>query len=149
MQSTSGLPFCLYEGLEVHVVPPALEGVRCTRVASVNQTGDDSGYVALEGVDDMNAAEELVGRKLLAAQEDLDLDGALLVDEWIGCSVVDEAYGELGTLDEIFETPAHEIAVVNGERGEVLIPLIEEFVVAAPEGLGGTLRTRIPEGLVE
>lgn len=149
VQGASGLPFCLYEGLEVYIVPPVLEGVRCTRIAHLNQTGETAGYIALAGIDSMSAAEELVGRSLLAATEDLDLEGALCIDEWLDREVVDESYGPLGAISEIFETPAHEVAVVNGERGEVLIPLVEEFFTEIPEDPAAPLRTRIPEGLVD
>jgi 16S rRNA processing protein RimM len=55
--------------------------------------------------------------------------------------------GELGTLDDLFTTAAHDIYVVNGRFGEVLIPAVDEFVVEV-DLPGRRMSVDLPEGLV-
>lgn len=50
--------------------------------------------------------------------------------ELIGLSVQGEDGRQLGTLEEILETPGHHVFVVRGEQGEVLIPASKETVTA-------------------
>jgi len=48
--------------------------------------------------------------------------------EVIGARVRDRAGRELGTVAELFHAGGAEVAVVRGERGEVLVPLVRAFV---------------------
>lgn len=143
-----GLPLCLHEGLSCHVVPPALYGPRQLTVQHIDELGDGTVVVQFEGIDKIDAAEELVGRYLLADIEDLDIDLTEVPDFWLDRTVVDESYGELGTIVEFIETPANEVWVVQGPHGEVLVPAVEEFVLEVPEDISLPIRTRIPQGLV-
>lgn len=68
--------------------------------------------------------------------------------ELAGLTVVDEQLGELGTLEDIFTTPAHDIFVVQGRYGEVLIPVVDQFIVALDKEKG-LLRVDLPAGLVD
>lgn len=84
----------------------------------------------LEGVESLTAAEGLVGAEVMLRYEDL---GGLEEEEfyWFqlhGLTVVDLTLGELGTLEDLFTTAAHDIYVVQGPFGEVLIPAVEAFV---------------------
>jgi len=170
-----GLPLRLYEGLEVWVVPPLLEGVRHTTVTSMQAQA--KGYVAtLEGVEHIDAARSLVGRSLLARAHDLEsIDFADLDPEsfeaiersCVGCLVTDEEHGVLGFVVRVERNPAHPLLVVaaeeasvveavDGEGGEyqlegqvareVLIPYVDEFIVARGDTM---IETRLPSGLLE
>ncbi|HEX9743283.1 MAG TPA: ribosome maturation factor RimM [Nitrospiraceae bacterium] len=48
--------------------------------------------------------------------------------ELIGLSVQDAGGRQLGTLEEILETPGHHVFIVRGEQGEVLIPASKDVV---------------------
>lgn len=145
--AADGLPLCLYEGLEVHVVPPTLYGPRDIRIASIEE-GKGTGLVlSFEGVDSRDDAEQIAGRGLLANVEDLDLADD---DRWfIGCRVEDERYGDLGEVAELIETPANDVLVVEGPYGEVLVPVIDEVVLEVPQEDGEPIRTHVMDGLVD
>lgn len=150
VRCTEGLPFCIYEGLEVHVVPPALTGVRCGHIASVESVDGDACVAAIEGVDSIDAAEELAGRYLLALDKDLDLnpeDDMVLV---IGRDVVADDGRALGTVTEYLTTKANDVLVIERPGGgELLVPIIEETIVAVPDSEEEPLVVHLLEGLEE
>ena len=46
-----------------------------------------------------------------------------------GLNVVTEEGESLGTLSEVLETGANEVFIIHGDRGEILLPNIEEVVL--------------------
>lgn len=103
----------------------------------------------LEGVDSIETAQPLVGSGVLMRREDL---AELPEDEnyWFeleGMSVVDLRRGGLGTLEDMFTTAAHDIYVVRGPFGEILIPAVDAFVVEIDRTLR-RMTVDLPEGLV-
>lgn len=165
------LPLRLYEGLDLWIVPPTLEGVRVTQVTSL-RTQTKEVLVTLEGVSDANAARALSGRYLLARAEDLTqactYDGGTgqgqftgkgshagfatavsatqILSELVGCSVEDVDKGFVGTINRIEDNPAHPLLVLDGAQGMVLIPYVEEFIIEHSETV---LRVQLPAGLIE
>lgn len=80
----------------------------------------------LSGVKDATAAEALQWEYLeanVADRPELDEDEFFTAD-LIGLRVVSTDGRELGEVDDILENPAHEIL----EVGEVLIPVVKEFI---------------------
>lgn len=143
------LPFSVYEGLHVFVVPPTLYGQRELVVSSVDEAAGSAYYLRFENVDSIEDAEQIAGHFLLADSQDLDeyLDDDYLIE--MGRSVIDERFGELGEIVEVLETPAHAVWVVHGAYGEVLIPVIDEVVIALPEKPSDPISTHIMDGLLE
>ncbi len=96
----------------------------------------------------MTDAEDAVGCYLLAREDDIALDP--LVDSFEhleGRLVVDERFGELGTIQDIMLNPANDVWVVDGGAyGEVLIPVIEQVVHAIPHD--GPIPVHIMDGLI-
>ena len=146
--TTAGnLPFSVYEGLHVHVVPPTLDGPRELDVCSVCEGAGNTYQLRFDGVDSIDAAEQIAGRFLLADVRDLeDLDMPV---RDIGRRVVDERHGELGEIREVIETAAHDVWVIDGPHGEVLVPVVDEVIVASPDDDDGVIRTRVMDGLLE
>lgn len=101
--------------------------------------------VTLEGVEDMNAALELKGRAAFADADDPGLpEGFVFMDELFGCAVRTEDGEELGTLEEIIDSPANQVYVVRGAGAERLIPAIPEFVVSVDAEAGEIVVRLIP-----
>lgn len=147
VQPCDGLPFLLEEGMTVYVVPPSLDVPR-TVVLREAVEGEDC-LVSFEGVDDYADLVEYVGRYLLVARDDIDeelLGGA--VPEIDGFRVEDAVFGDLGEIVETLENAFQATLVVEGPRGEVMIPFVDEFVEDIDEE-AGVVFTRIPSGLVE
>ncbi len=102
--------------------------------------------VRLEGIADRGAAEELVGSEVLALREHLGEagEGQHYWADLEGLAVRTEAGESLGSVTGLLETGAVDVLVVQGGRGELLIPLApyvrvdreaRMIVVDPPEGL--------------
>ena len=55
-------------------------------------------------------------------------EGAYYWHELIGCTVVTTTGEELGTIDDVFRVGVSEVYVVNGPRGEILVPAVGSIV---------------------
>lgn len=146
--SADGLPFFLCEGMEVHFVPPSLRGPRNARVSSVRQLKDDSYEVGFDGIVSIDDAEKVVGCYCLAQSDSLpevdpSEDPRMLLD----FSVQDIAFGDLGVVCEVVLNPAQAILVVEGPRGEVMIPFVDEFVETI-DVQSRALQVSVPAGLI-
>ena len=146
--TTAGdLPFSVYAGLHVHVVPPTLQGPRELDVVSVCEGAGNTYQLRFEGVDTIDAAEQIAGRFLLADVR--DLEGLDMPLREIGRIVIDERHGELGEIREVIETAAHDVWVIDGPFGEVLVPVVDEVIVTYPEDESEPVCTRVMDGLLE
>ena len=105
--------------------------------------------IRLEGISSLESAEAFIGCEVLISRADLR---ELPEDEfyWFqleGLRVDDCQQGDLGKIIEIFTTPAHDILVVQGPRGEVLIPVVDAFILKIDEE-AKVIHVDLPEGLV-
>ena len=146
VQALRGLPFCIEPGLEVALTPPALDRDRFCVVESVADN-PQGGLVHFSGIDSIDAAEGIRGCYVLVRREDVEL-GSLDAPwtELIGRRVVDERFSDLGTVTQIYETPANDVWQVEGPYGEVLIPVVEQVVSEIPAE--GDISVRIMDGLL-
>lgn len=141
-----GLPPVLSQGLEVCVVPPLLRGERWHTIEDV-ETSDAGQLIALSGVSDTTAAHELVGKYLLAQIDALEnLDEIETYDDYLGLDVIDERLGLLGSISEIMVGSVQDVLVVQGEKGETLIPDVDEFILGFNDDESALL-VQIPVGL--
>ena len=90
---------------------------------------NDRILVRFAGAKDRAGASALTNGHLMIEEERLPDPGdeAVYTFQLVGCEVVNEDGRSLGTVAEIWPSPAHPVLVVRGER-EVLIPSIPEFV---------------------
>jgi 16S rRNA processing protein RimM len=125
--------------------------------ASVAETGVERAVLSgrgirlkLRGIDDRNAAERLRGKILVVdkAHRARLPRGRYFVHDVLGLAVHEEGGTELGTVAEIMRAPAGDIYVVRGDRGEILIPAVREFVRSVNLG-ARTMTVRLIEGMVE
>ena len=142
-----GLSHYVREGLCVWIVPPRLKGPRSLSITGVARQGRRL-RLSLSGVTDIDAASHLVGRSLLAREDDLPEDmGWDDLDAVMGREVIDEVRGRVGTIEDVLVTPANDLWCVRGAYGEVLVPVVEEIVMGQDEQ--GRWLVRLPEGLME
>lgn len=64
-----------------------------------------------------------------------------------GLRVVDRQHGDLGCIEDMFSTPAHDIYVVRGPFGEVLIPAVDAFIITIDRE-ARCMTVDLPDGLV-
>lgn len=85
----------------------------------------------LEGVPDRNAADLLRERFVMVPIEDaVPLEeGEFYLYQAIGLAVYTVEGEHLGEVTDVLETGANDVYVVQGPRGEILLPSIDECVI--------------------
>lgn len=88
--------------------------------------------VQLAGVDNLEDAELLrEARVAVGPDEVVALDeGQYYHFQLEGLAVEDPSGRPLGQLTRVLSLPAHEVYCVEGEQGELLIPAVDEYIVA-------------------
>jgi len=104
----------------------------------------------LQGYDSIEQAEQVVGSQVLLAEHLLpDLnDDEYYWGQLKGLQVVDRERGEIGQLQDLISTAAHDTYVVKGRLGEVLIPAVHQFVLDI-DLAAGIMQVDLPEGLIQ
>ena len=103
----------------------------------------------LAGLDTLAAVEGLVGSTVLMESSELPElnDDQFYWSDLDGLTVVDRTEGAIGRVVGMFTTPAHDILEVDGAFGEVMIPMVDRFLVSLDRD-AGCLHVDLPEGLV-
>jgi len=84
----------------------------------------------LKGIERIEEARPLAGKEIFVKKEALpDLpEGEYYWIEILGMEVETEEGRRIGKVKEIFSTGANDVYVVEGERGEILLPATEEVI---------------------
>lgn len=134
--AAAGLPFLLQEGMQVHLVPPVIDAPRTVEVLSVSMQGPSSGVVAFSGIGDADVADMVVGCHCLLDKDAIEpevLAEALSGPEapFSGWTFEDVASGKSGRVTGVQNMPSQVLltVAVDGEGGERLVPLVDDFVV--------------------
>ncbi len=95
-------------------------------------------FLKLEGVDSIGEAEELRGALVEVPEtEAVDLpEGHYFWHQIVGLRVVTTSGEEIGKIEDILQTGANDVYVVQGPRGETLIPAIKDTVKSIDLGSG-------------
>ena len=103
----------------------------------------------LDGCDDRDAAEKLRGQLVqIPIEEAIPLDeDEYYVYQIVGLDVWTTKGEPLGRVSEVLFTAANDVYIVHGERGEILIPAIEDVVLEV-DLAGGRLIVELMEGLI-
>lgn len=104
--------------------------------------------VLVEGISDRTAAEGWVGAEVWALREDLGEagEGSFFWADLEGLPVVTAAGDEVGKVTGLVETGGVDVLVVDGPRGERLVPLAPYVEV---DREGGRIVVDPPEGLLD
>jgi 16S rRNA processing protein RimM len=124
------------------------EAHRPFEVRSARAQGE-SMIIGLQGCDSPEQAEALRGLMIYLARS---AAAPLGPNEYyhhqiIGLTVLADDGEELGRLQDILETGAHDVYVVRGSRGEVLLPARVE-VVKRVDLAAGIMQVSVPPGLL-
>lgn len=103
--------------------------------------------VKLDGVNDVDAAMKLKGKRVSIARADAKLpEGSFFLSDVIGIAVEDENGKTIGRVKDVLTPPAHNVYVVEGEGESHMIPAVEEFVKRVDID-GGKMVVRLIEGM--
>ncbi|MDX5346950.1 MAG: ribosome maturation factor RimM [Hymenobacteraceae bacterium] len=106
--------------------------------------------VKFEDINSMPEADKLRYTRLylpLDTLPELDED-QFYFHEIVGYTVVDEKLGKLGAVKEIFNLPHQDLASMDYQGNEVLIPIHEDVVLRVDRN-EKLLHVNLPEGLLE
>lgn len=103
----------------------------------------------VDEITDADKAQNLVGCDVYIEQDDLGElpEGEYYWYELEGLRVSDRNRGDLGVIADLFTTAAHDIYVVRGSFGEILIPAVESFVIAI-DVENRLMQVDLPEGMI-
>ena len=106
--------------------------------------------IKFEEVDTIEQAEALLKAQLylpLSSLPPLE-DDQYYYHEIIGFSVTDEGHGQLGTVQDVYESTGQDMLVVLHQEKEVLIP-INDDIVRRVDKARQTVHVTLPEGLLD
>jgi 16S rRNA processing protein RimM len=103
----------------------------------------------LEGCDDRDAAEKLRGQFVqIPIEEAMPLgEDEYYVYQIVGLDVWTAEGEHLGRVSEVLFTGANDVYLVQGEKGEILVPAVEDVVLEI-DLAGGRLTVELMEGLI-
>ena len=99
--------------------------------------------VKLAGVDTMEAAQAMRGKKLLLYREDIDPE-VIFAAELIGVKVFCEG-NEIGKITDVLDYPGNKVYVVKGQK-EYMIPAVKAFILSTDMETE-TMEVRLIEGM--
>jgi 16S rRNA processing protein RimM len=107
---------------------PVVGGVK-RRISAARET--PKGFlIDVEGVESREDASSLKGEELLVDRDDLDPpdDDEFYVADLVGLIAFDDAGEVLGTVDDTFETAAHEVLVIRSKDQDLYVPFTLDHV---------------------
>jgi len=130
VQILTDFPERFHETSEVHLVSP--EGLVLPRAVEGIRFHSTWVLMKLAGIKDPETVGKFRGWLVTVPEAELV---ELEPDEYWhfqleGLEVRDESGAVLGRLEEVLQTPGHDLYSVRGPSGEILIPAVAEFVVS-------------------
>ncbi len=104
----------------------------------------------LKGIERIEEAEPLIGKEILIERKSLRQlgEGEYYWVDLLGMKVETEEGKTIGKIREIFPTGANDVYVVEGRKGEILLPATEE-VIRSIDLKRGVMKVARMEGLWE
>jgi 16S rRNA processing protein RimM len=104
----------------------------------------------LKGIEKIEETEPLIGKEILIEKETLPEleEGEYYWMDILGMKVETQDGKRIGKVKEIFPTGANDVYIVEGKRGEILLPAIEE-VIQSIDLKRGVMKVSRIEGLWE
>ena len=99
--------------------------------------------VKLSGIDTMEAAQAMRGKKIMLYREDID-DEVIFAAELIGVEVFAEGE-KIGKIKEVLDYPGNSVYVVKGEH-EYMIPAVKAFILNT-DMEGNRMGVKLIEGM--
>jgi len=119
-------------------------------IESIELRHNNTAVVTFTDVDDVDMATLLINCELFLPDTMLPpLTGTrFYYHEVKGFAVKDENFGDAGIIEEVLEYPHQAVLRVLLKGKEILIPITDEIILEVDRETR-TIRTRVPEGLIE
>lgn len=118
------------------------------------QVNSDAALIKLEEVDSPEAAQKLSSKELLARREDIPFDPDSIVTDSLAFShlkqftIIDKEHGTVGIIIDVLEFPQQEMALLEIDGQDVLIPLNDSYITRVDEAKKQVFMD-LPEGLID
>ncbi|MCZ2355877.1 MAG: ribosome maturation factor RimM [Bacteroidia bacterium] len=131
-------------------LPTKDQGLQKYSVSDIKHTGGQSFLIKFKEINTREAAESLTGVELFLPISTLPkLTGNLFYYyEIIDFEVVDKKLGSIGKVREVKEMPAQDLLVVPYQNVEILIPIVDSFLISVNR-TEKTLYMDLPDGLLD
>lgn len=105
-------------------------GGNAYKMLKVRPQGGNCAFVTLSGVADRNAAELLRGLDIQALREDAPAlpDDTFYIADLIGCTVVDDAGTEIGTVESVTPAKTDIYELKKGNGNKVVFPAVKGLI---------------------
>ena len=101
----------------------------------------------LRGLETRNDAETLRNAELTVPEPTrIEEEGVYYLHDIVGLPVFDVSGESLGKLADVLSTGATDVYVVRGDRGELLLPALDD-VITEVDVAGGRIVADVPEGI--
>ena len=119
-------------------------------VSSIKPTTGQVALVKFEVANSREDAENITGKEIYLPITALPkLTGnSFYYHEVIDFEVIDEVYGGIGRIQKVLEMPAQDLFVVLHQSTEVLIPIVDAFLVSV-DRVGKKIYMTLPDGLLD
>jgi 16S rRNA processing protein RimM len=157
-----GKPFGIKGSLRIHSFAESFDVYERSTVLFLDETPytvlsvrphKKSIVADLEGIDTPEAAKELVGQTVRTDASNLPPknEDEYYWHELIGLRVLTRDGADLGEITSIIETGANDVLQIEGDFGEILLPMIDQVVLEVDTKKGemivDPLEGLIPEGV--
>jgi 16S rRNA processing protein RimM len=87
-------------------------------------------FIELEGIPDIESAQELVGCKVFLPQEMQEKlpEGEYYWRDIVGLDVYNEEGKYIGKIESVFPTGSNDVYICKGEKREILLPAIADVI---------------------
>jgi len=103
----------------------------------------------LDEIDSLEMAKTLSGKKVYLENEVFArLQPKAVSGNMIGFKIMDESLGELGIIEDLFETPGQVVATIQYKGKEAIIPLIDSTIKNI-DAARKIITVTLPDGLME
>ncbi|MBX7206098.1 MAG: ribosome maturation factor RimM [Bacteroidia bacterium] len=111
-----------------------------------NDSGTDI-IIKLQDINHVDRAQGLVGLHILADDKLLTESDENQLKQLKEFLLIDKNLGEIGRVTDVTEMPAHPLLTVNFNGEEVLVPLVDDFVIEIKKRKK-EIHVELPEGLL-
>jgi len=118
-------------------------------ITSTKQKSDDKTIVKFDDVDDLQSADELIGRKLLLPSDQILEDDDLELKDLVGYTIIATSNQIIGVIEHYEEYNLNSIYYVKTpSNAEIIVPAVEDLVIEVDVD-EKTVLMEIPEGLLD
>lgn len=119
------------------------------KVKSIRDKNDEVLLVKFVSYSDEKMVQPFIGSSVwMKSNELIQAEEEIGVGMLVGYKVTEETHGDIGEIVEIRDLDKNPLFVINGEKDEILIPIVDEFIININEDKK-IVELKTPEGLLD